>query len=224
MCGPAALGGINQHVSIVAQPEMRIIDAFARPNAKAGQIHLGVMLENNTASPAQVSVNATLGEFKLAPSLGSQATTVSVHPGQTVAILVLPVARPHLWELNHPFLYKISVTSDWKLADGASMLSDTYSFRTGFPDFRLVDGYFYLNGRRIFLKSLHGNWYDPVVIQGMPRDMTWLAMDFPLLKKAGFNMFRFIVSAALPEQLDQADELGFMIYSEHQTSLGCSMT
>jgi hypothetical protein len=215
---PIALGGINQHVSIVVQPEVRIIDAFARPDAKAGQIRLDVTMENNTASPAQIDVNVALGEFKPARSLGSQGTTVTVPPGQTVTNIVLPVKQPHVWDLNDPFLYTLAVTSNWKPADGASVLHDTYSFRTGFRDFRVVDGYFYLNGRRIFLKSLHGNWYDPVAIQGTSRDMTWLGKDFPELKKAGFNMMRFLVSAALPEQLDQADELGFLIYSEHQTS------
>jgi hypothetical protein len=215
---PIPLGGINQSVAIVAQPEVRVIDAFARPDAKTGQIRLEVTLENNTADPEQVKVNAAVGEFKSGRPVGTQSTTVTVPPGRSVANLVLPVAHPHLWDLNDPFLYKIMVTSDWNPVEGASALHDTYSFRTGFRDFRVMDGYFYLNGRRIFLKSLHGNWYDPIAIQGTPRDMTWLSRDFPELKKAGFNMFRFIVSAALPEQLDQADELGFMIYSEHQTS------
>jgi hypothetical protein len=72
---PIPLGGINQHVSIVAQPVVRIIDAFARPDAKAGQIRLEVTMENNTTSPAQVSIKAALGEFKSKQALGSQATT-----------------------------------------------------------------------------------------------------------------------------------------------------
>jgi hypothetical protein len=55
---------------------------------------------------------------------------------------------------------------------------------------------FYLNGRRIFLKSLHGNWYDPVNIQGTPRDMTWIGKDMPQLKIAELNMMRYLVSAS----------------------------
>jgi hypothetical protein len=212
------LGGIEQHVAIIAQPEVRIIDAFARPDAKAGQIRLDVTIENNTATPAQVDVNAALSEFKSARTLGNKKTTVTVPPGQTVANLVLPVKHPHLWDLNDPFLYTIKVASDWSGAGNGAARHDAESFHTGFRDFRMVNGYFTLNGRRILLKCLHGNWYDPVGIQGTPRDMTWLHRDFPLLKKGGFNTMRFIVSAALPEQLEQADELGFMIYSEHQTS------
>ena len=212
------LGGIEQHVDIIAQPDVRIIDAFARPDAKAKQISLDVTIENNTTSPAEVDVNAALSEFKSKSSLGSQKTTVTVPPGQTVAKLVLPVEHPHLWDLNDPFLYTIKVASDWSGAGNDAAPHDGESFHTGFRDFRMVNGYFTLNGRRILLKCLHGNWYDPVAIQGTPRNMYWLHQDFPQLKKGGFNTMRFIVSAALPEQLDQADQLGFMIYSEHQTS------
>ena len=69
-------------------------------------------------------------------------------------------------------------------------------FRTGFRDFRIVNGYFHLNGKRVFLKSTHGNWYDPVAIQGTPRTMKYLDKDFTQLKKAGFNTLRLIISAA----------------------------
>jgi hypothetical protein len=217
----AMQGGINQHVALVAQPDVRILDAFARPDAKAGAIHLEVTVENDTKSPAQVDLTAALGTFKTAQSLGSQTATITAPPGQTVAKLDLPVERPHLWDLNDPFLYTLKVTSDWQGAPGSAARHDTYAFRTGFRDFRVVNGYFYLNGRRIFLKSCHGNFCDPIALQGTPRDMTWLGKDFPQLKKAGFNMMRFIMSAAMPEQLDQADELGFLILSEHESSWLC---
>jgi hypothetical protein len=217
----AMQGGMNQHVALVAQPDVRILDAFARPDAKAHAIHLEVTVENNTKSPAQVDLNVALGTFKPSRSLGIQKTTITAPPGQTVAKLDLPVERPHLWDLNDPFLYTLKVTSDWPGAPGAAARHDTYAFRTGFRDFRMVNGYFTLNGRRIFLKSCHGNFCDPVALQGTPRDMTWLGKDFPQLKKAGFNMMRFIMSAAMPEQLDQADELGFLILSEHESSWLC---
>ena len=214
---PIPVGGIIQHVTLVAQPEVRILDAFARPDAKAGQIHLEVTVENNTASSAPISLKAALGTFKPARSLGSRTTTLTAPPGQMVAKLDLPAPHPHLWDLNDPFLYTIKVTSDWKTA-GDAALHDTYAFRTGFRDFRMVDGYFHLNGRRIFLKSTHSNWYDPISIHATSRNTTWTDRDIPQLKKAGFNTFRFIISAAMPEQLDRADELGFLIYSEHETS------
>ena len=85
-------------------------------------------------------------------------------------------------------------------------------------------GYFTLNGKRILLKSTHGNWYDPVSIQGTPRDMRWLSRDFPQLKNGGFNTLRFIISAAMPEQLEQADEMGFLIWERTPELVASSKT
>ena len=211
-------GGINQHVTLVSQPEVRIIDGFARPDAEKNEIRLEVTLENNTAGPAMVDITADWGEYKPRQELGSKATRVTAPPGQTVATLSLPVALVHLWTLEQPFLYTVKIASRWQGAPSVAAGRDGYSLRTGFRDFRIVNGYFHLNGQRIFLKSTHGNWYDPVAIQGTPRTMTYLSKDLSQLKKAGFNTLRFIISAALPEQLDEADEQGLMVYSEHETS------
>lgn len=208
----AQQGGIYQHVTLVAQPEVRIVDAFARPDAKSAQIHLEITLENKTNAPVQVDLVAALGQFRPALFLDQKALEITAKPGESVAKVDLPVKQPHLWDLDDPFLYTIKVQSRTALG------GDVYSFRTGFRDFRVINGYFTLNGKRLLIKSLHGNYYDPVSLQGNSRDWTWLGLDFPRLKNAGFNMMRMIKSAALPEQLEQADEMGFLIFAEHQTS------
>lgn len=194
-------GGINQPVTLEAQPLVRIIDAFAQPDSSARVMHLDITLENNRGAGAAVEVTADCG-------LGEQRTTVSVPPGRSVRRLDLPVPEPHLWDLKDPYLYSVAV----------SIPGDACRFRTGFRDFRIVNGLFELNGRRILLKSTHGNWYDPIAIQGNSGDLTYLRRVMPALKRAGFNTLRLIISAALPEQLEQADELGFLVYSEHETS------
>ncbi len=211
------IGGIWQGVKLVEQPDVRIIDSFARPDAKGKKIDLEVTLENNSGAPATVDVTAALGEFRPACALGRETTTVTAAPGLSTASLVLPVAQPHLWNLGDPFLYTIRVTSAWR--DGGTVLGrDSESFRTGFRDFRVVDGFFYLNGRRIFPACAHGNNYDPILMQGTSRRMTYMEKELDQLKRAGFNMMRCIVSAALPEQLDYADEHGMLFFTEHETS------
>ncbi len=212
------LGGINQHVTLEAKPLVRLIDAFARPDAKAGVIRLDVTVENSSAGTAQVDILAAVGEFRPARAVGSQSASVTVPTGRSLTSLTLAVAQPHLWNLDDPFLYTVNVETRWRQAPSDAAGRDQSFFRTGFRDFRIVDGYFCLNGKRLFLKSTHGNWYDPLSIQGTPSVMHYLKRDIPQLKKAGFNTFRFITSAALPEQLDQADEEGFLMYSEHETA------
>ena len=181
------LGGIWQDVKLVAQPDVRIIDAFAKPDAKGKKIDLEVTLENNTAGAAAVAVAAVLGEFKPARALGNQSATITAAPGISTANLVLPVAQPHLWDLNDPFLYTIKVTSTWKDANGAELGQDADSFRTGFRDFRVVNGYFYLNGRRIYPASAHGNQYDALYGQGSNRDMSPVRQGARSVEESGFQ-------------------------------------
>ena len=104
----------------------------------------------------------------------------------------------------------------------AQRCQDAYALRAGLRDFRIRDGWFHLNGKRIYVKSLHGAVFDPIWVYATPRTLeqpyAHMREEFALLKNAGFNMYRFIVAAPLPEQLDIADELGFLIYSEHETS------
>jgi hypothetical protein len=222
----AVYGGISQHVTLVAQPLVRIQDVFARPDLQTARIGLEIALENNSQAPATVALKASCGEYKPRKDLGAVSSKITIAPGPTVTTLAFPVGDPHRWDLDDPFLYSIRLTSDWTAAGTAGQAAggaqaarrDSCSLRTGFRDFRIVDGYFRLNGRRIYPKSAHSNWYDPIAIYGTPRTMKYLGQDFALMKSAGFNMFRFIVSAALPEQLDLADELGLLIYSEHETS------
>ncbi|MGA2034726.1 MAG: glycoside hydrolase family 2 TIM barrel-domain containing protein [Thermoguttaceae bacterium] len=214
----AVFGGINQHVTLVAQPVVRIQDVFAQGDFDAGRIRLHVALENKGDVPAELALEASYGEWKPRKNLGVVAAKTSVARGSAVTTLLIPIEKPHRWDLDDPFLYAIRLTSDWPAAGSPAARRDIYCLRSGFRDFRIVDGYFHLNGKRIYLKSAHSNWYDPIAIYGTPRTMNYLSRDFALMKSAGFNMFRFIVAAALPEQLDQADELGFLIYSEHETS------
>ena len=214
----AFMGGINQHVTLAAQPTVRIKDVFARPDIKTGTFHVEVTLENNSSSPANVALIANYGEFKPARALGTVTSKASAPPGESTTTLIIALKHPRLWNLNDPFLYTMRVTSDWNGAGSKPARHDEYTLRTGLRDFRMVNGYFQLNGHRIFVKCAHSNWNDPIAIQGTARTMKFLSRDYPQMKLAGFNMMRFIVASALPEQLDQADELGFLIYSEHESS------
>ena len=54
-------------MTLVSQPEVRIIDGFARPDAEKKEIRLEVNLENNTAAPATVEVDRRLGRIQAEP-------------------------------------------------------------------------------------------------------------------------------------------------------------
>jgi hypothetical protein len=216
-----AVAGINHHVTLVARPAVRIKDVFAKPDIRAGQFELQITLDNHGRQPAQVALKAACGEFKSGKPVGVVTRDVMIAPGAAVSKFTVPIAQPRLWSLDDPFLYTFQVTSHWQGAP-ADTGADSYCFRSGLRDFRITDGWFHLNGKRLYVKSLHGFPCDPVWGYATPRTLeqrhAHLREQFALLKSAGFNMYRSIVTAPLPEQLDIADELGFLIYSEHETS------
>ena len=87
------------------------------------------------------------------------------------------------------------------------------STRCGFREFKFENGYFRLNGKRIFLKSADTGNEFPIGIH-CPRSLEFLRQDMIYAKALGFNMVRFIAGVAFTEQLDLCDELGLMVYEE----------
>jgi len=85
--------------------------------------------------------------------------------------------------------------------------------RCGFRDFRVVNGYFHLNGKRLWLRSTHTGDHYPIGYYE-PADPDLLRRDLIYAKTVGLNMVRFIAGMALPEQLDVCDELGLLVYEE----------
>lgn len=208
------MGGLTQGVDLVVKPLVRIRDVFARSDWTSGDVAFETTVVNTTNTPATVEISAEYGERRSGTRLGSVHKKITAPPGESVHQLDAKISPFNLWSLEDPFLYSATIQTSWR------EMSDTFVVpRFGFRDFRInAKGYFELNGKRLFLKSLHSNVVDPMSLEGTPRDMTWLGIDFELLKAAGFNMYRSIAYAALPEQLDLADDLGFLIYSEHQAS------
>jgi hypothetical protein len=201
-------GGIISHVYLKEQPTLRIADVYAKPDPATGAIKVEVTCDN-AGAPSNVVIYSTVSERASRTEKDHSKIIVQAPTGMSVHHLALKVV-PHLWDLDDPFLYSVEVRA---AANGDEDLHRIE--RLGFRDFRIVDGFFHLNGRRIFLKCTHSNHYDPVLIQGVSRDMTWLGVDIPQLKAAGFNTFRSLAAAMMPEQLAIADDIGFLMYSEH---------
>jgi beta-galactosidase/beta-glucuronidase len=124
---------------------------------------------------------------------------------------VLSIPNHRLWELNDPFLYRVTA----RVQAAGSVSVDEYSVRCGFRDFRFERDYFRLNGRRIYL---HGALYTILqypISQTTPFDEDLLRRDILNMKMTGFNCIRITCGAALPRQLDLMDEMGLLACEEH---------
>jgi len=208
-CGSAFnSGGIMYPVELRFVPAVYITDLFARPDVKTGTIALTLTVRNS--GPA---VTAGAMALSVAPSaagdvLRNLEQKAEFPTGDSRHELAVTIAQPRLWNLDDPYLYRVSasVTADTKKAH-------QHAIRCGFRDFRVVDGYFQLNGKRIFLKSTHTGNCMPIG-QVAPVIPDFVRRDLIFAKASGFNAVRFIAGVAYPEQLDFCDELGLMVYEE----------
>ena len=202
-------GGIIDSVELLVAPPVRIEDLFVRPDWKTGVIRIQLTIRNALA-------NAARGHIELAVAPAASGETVvaarierELPAGESVIETQLRVEGHRLWELNDPFLYRVTARVR---ADGSDSL-DEHSVRCGFRDFRFQDGYFRLNGRRIYLRCSHTGNCCPVGLE-MPVDPDWLRRDLINAKMMRFNAIRFISGIAKRYQLDLCDEIGLMVYEE----------
>lgn len=203
------LGGIVDSVELLAAPVVRLEDLFARADPKTGIIHIEANVRNAAAKPLRCNL-----EFAVAPAASGETLAVArlkrdLAPGDTRIEAQLRVENPRLWNLNDPYLYRVTA----RVSRERSASVDEQSVRCGFRDFRFADGYFRLNGRRIFLRGSHTGNHCPIGLQ-LPHDPDLLRRDLLNVKTMGFNMIRFIAGMPTRYQLDLCDEIGLLVYEE----------
>ena len=206
-------GGIWDSVELLLAPAVRVEDLFVRPDWKTGKLRIQANLRN--ASPEAIGVQV---EFSVAPASSGETLALvrlarEAAPGDTLVEGELTVAQPRLWELNDPFLYRVTC----RIAAEKPMLVDEHSVRCGFRDFRFEDRAFRLNGKRIYLRCSHTGNCCPIGLE-MPHDPDILRRDLINAKMMRFNAIRFIAGVAKRYQLDLCDEIGLMVYEEAYAS------
>lgn len=200
-------GGILLPVELVLAPAVRIADVFARPDWRSGVVPLTVTVRNDTDAAVRGRLIASIGSMHAGRVCQTADVEGSFPPGLSTHQLSVNAGLPHLWNLEDPFLYQLDVD-----LEGESF-RHSKTFRTGFRDFRVEDGWFILNGKRLFLKSTHTGNHFPVG-QIVPPTPDLMRRDLIYAKACGYNCVRWIAGMAWPEQLDCCDEIGLMVYEE----------
>ncbi len=211
-----SVGGIVDDVELIHAPALRVADLYVRPDWQTGEVQFEVAVESSRTDAA-----AALVQLAIAPAMaGTPADTSTIAcspgPGTTTVRGTLRVENHRLWDVNDPYLYLAS-TRVFDPSEPASF--DEASTRCGFRDFRLDDGHFRLNGRRIFLRSAHIIPEYPVGLL-VPRDPKLELLDAAYIKASGMNCVRYIAQMPRRQVLDLCDEMGIMMYQEHLASWG----
>ncbi len=204
-------GGIWDSVEVLTVPQAYVEDLFVRPDWKTGMIRIQANVRNAGADTSKVRV-----QFSVAPAASGETLALTnleqdLKAGDTLVEGELKVNNHRLWSLDEPILYRVTARVCPCPASGKGMHEQ--SVRCGFRDFRLENGAFRLNGKRVFVKCSHTGNCCPIGLE-MPHDPDFLRRDLINQKMMRFNMIRFISGVPKRYQLDLADEIGLMVYPE----------
>ncbi|MBN2293326.1 MAG: hypothetical protein JXM70_12930, partial [Pirellulales bacterium] len=202
-------GGIVDSVELLVAPPVRIDNLVVRPDPKTGKIAVEAKVHSFLAEAVPVEMEFTVSPAASGETLKVVRVNQSVKPGDSQVKAILDMASPRLWQLNDPYLYRITA----RVHQASSDSFDEQSARCGFRDFRFEKGYFRLNGERIFLKCSHTSTHYPIGLH-YPHDPDLARRDLLLSKAMGFNAIRFFCAVPTRYQLDLCDELGLMVYQE----------
>jgi len=130
-------GGIMQSVELLNVPKVYITDVFARPDINKGQIRVQVTVKNTVSWSESCSMLVSI-----APVTGrtiDYTSSLNLFPeGDSVKDAEFHIDNPHLWSLDDPFLYRVTVL----LSTDAGV--DEHTICCGFREFRFSDGSFRL--------------------------------------------------------------------------------
>jgi len=190
------VGGILGAVHLRAVPSVRTEDIYVRSFPETGEVHVTVTVCNAENAAVKKDVSVTLSDKKTGKMIAAISNRHLLPVGSSEVCLCGRIENHKLWDLDTPMLYRATAEVDGK---------DPRSTTFGFKDFRIVNGYYFLNGRRIFLKGAH----------------TCVSSSSAITMKAlGFNMIRTISRAFSEETLDICDEIGLLVIDAAATGWG----
>jgi hypothetical protein len=204
------VGGIVDSVELLIYPAVLLTDIFVRPDPKGGIIRVEARLHNAGRNPTAMTIQLAVAGASGGPTLAAAQLHQEAASGETLIQSQLHVSEPHLWDLNDPYLYRVSV----RVQEDGSNSFDERSVHCGFREFRFENGYFRLNGRRVFPRGPL-NLIQYPVSHTVPPDADFLRRDVLAAKMMGMNIVRACFGGITARQLDIYDELGVMVYMEN---------
>jgi len=202
-------GGIEGSVELLVVPAVYISDIFVVPDPKTAVMQIETTVINTRQKPVQANMELTVAPAFAGQTITSQQEKQTLQAGENKIKSRIQMVNPRLWDVDDPYLYRLSV----RVSEEGSKSFDESSTRCGFRDFRFENGYFRLNGKRLFLKCSHTGDSFPIGIH-LPPSPDLLHRDLLNVKAMGFNAIRFISGVALKPHLDYCDEIGLMVYEE----------
>ncbi len=199
--------GIYRDVWMVTAPKTHLAQwgTGYKWNGKTGKMTVDVAVDFDSAEKDKYSV-----EVVLTDASGSVVATAKqgVTAQKSKAILTLGIKRPHLWNLDDPYLYTLRARL---LRNGSEV--DGCETKAGLRTLEFTpDHGFALNGKNMKMKGvcLH---HDAGVLGAVVPEQVW-ERRLLKLKEIGVNAIRCAHNPQSPVLYDLCDRLGLMMMDE----------
>lgn len=178
-------------------------------SAASATVTLKTKISNDADKQAyKIKINIYDAAGKVVSSAGSLPSTKQLDESETGFNNTLTVAKPVLWSVEHPYLYKV-VT---QVLVGNTVV-DSYSTPLGIRSFEFdADKGFILNGKQ--LKILGVCDHHDLGSLGSAINIRALERQLQILKGMGVNGIRTSHNPPAPELLDLCDKMGFIVMDE----------
>ena len=141
-------------------------------------------------------------------SANQLVTTVSNSVSGRQTIQQLVVAKPHLWSISDPYLYKAESVVE---VDGR--LTDRYETVFGFRFYKFTSNEgFFLNGKSMKLNGVC--MHHDLGALGAAVNVSAIKRQLAMLQEMGCNAVRTSHNPPAPEMLQLCDEMGFLVIDE----------
>lgn len=209
--------GIYRHVWLTKTAPVHVapwgtfVSAAVAPDFTTATVAVRTTLANDGSQPAAAELEHTVLDpagLEVARQTGASVTLAAGAQRETAQALT--VARPRLWDLETPQLYRLVTTV--RLAGAVvDRTETTFGIRT--LRFDANEGFF-LNGRHVVIKGTNNHQDHAGVGVAVP-DALW---EFRMrrLKEMGNNALRTSHHPPAPELLDVCDRLGILVLDEHR--------
>jgi hypothetical protein len=216
--------GIWQDVYLLGVPKIRITDVFVQPDLSMDQLRVQVTIENRSGQAAVLCVNGIVKALKpfSFPDDGIKVLphndlddkhviefpveniTVAVDSEAVLTLNATVSGKLHQWDMENPNLYAALVSLDQN-----KKAVDCKYARFGWREFKIKNGDFYLNDRKIQVKG--DSWH----FMGIPQLTRRYAFAwYKALKNAGGNGVRLHAMPYPTFYLEVADEMGVCVLDE----------
>ncbi len=195
-------GGITRDVSVYAEPQTYIFDAYAAceliHDYKDAQLKLDIQIngEYHPDLNLKVVLSNTMDQVIHQVKLDSMQTH-----------LEKLIEKPALWTAETPHLYVVKIY----LYHGKSLIQ-AKKFKFGFRSIEIKNTQFLINGRPIKFKGVNRHDFDPEVAWGISKETR--LKDLLIMKSHNINAIRTSHYPNHPHLYDLADELGFYVIDE----------